>query len=167
MQQAIHVRAVPPADFFYTGQAADTVANIDHSEQHRSVDRQFISMLDAYRTSGGLARLQELAAFHPQGIELDIAQLAGSISRRELICFEWQSHAWLPLFQFDPSDMTPHLQLRAIVSELSCVYGPWDLALWFSQPNPWLADQAPADICLTDLKAVVQAARADRFAATG
>lgn len=43
----------------------------------------------------------------------------------------------------------------------------WELAHWFVQPNFWLAGAAPVDAISRDLFAVVQAARADRFAVIG
>ena len=43
----------------------------------------------------------------------------------------------------------------------------WTIAIWFAQPNSWLADQRPVDLLHCNLAAVVQAARADRFVARG
>ena len=61
--------------------------------------------------------------------------------------------------------LLPHLQ--AILSELVPVFGEWELALWFGQPNSWLQGSAPVDLIDLDASAVLGAARADRFIATG
>lgn len=131
----------------------------------RRADNEFVQMLDGFRRSGGLARLQEVAELCERRGGPDIASLAACIARKQIICFEWQSEGWLPLFQFNPLDMTLRAQIQPVISELSCIYGAWDLAFWFSQPNPWLADRAPADALVSDLATVLQAARADRFVA--
>lgn len=131
---------------------------------HQS-DTEFVQMLDGYRASGGLARLEEVAERCERRGGADIATLSDCVARKEIICFEWQSQLWMPLFQFNPLNMTIRPEMQPVASELSCIYGPWDLAFWFSQPNPWLAARAPADALLSDLQTVLQAARADRFIA--
>ena len=132
----------------------------------RRTDHEFVHMLNSFRCSGGLSRLKEVAILCENRGGLDIPSLSACLSRKEIICFEWRSEAWLPLFQFDPLGMMLRPQIQPVVSELSCIYGPWDLAYWFSQPNPWLADRTPADCVLSDLSTVLQAARADRFIAS-
>lgn len=131
----------------------------------RQADKEFVQMLNGFRSSGGLARLQEVAELCAHRGGSDIAVLSACIARKEIICVEWQSQGWLPLFQFNPLDMTIRPQIEPVVAELSCIYSPWDLAFWFSQPNAWLACRAPADSLMSDLATVVQAARADRFIA--
>lgn len=153
------------AKFFLAPVNHLAVANANVKAPSACADREFVGMLNSYRNSGGLARLQQLARYGSNGIKVDPNTMATSISRREVICFEWQEHAWLPLFQFDVRDMTPHPQVKAVMSELSSIFGPWEQALWFSQPNPWLSDRAPADALLTEFNAVCQAARVGRFIA--
>jgi hypothetical protein len=165
MQNMFHPNP-PSPNFFFIKNSSNVQTDLNLETREIWVDRQFVEMLNGYRSSGGLARLQELVCSNWSGKEVDIAMVASCISRRELICFEWQSHAWLPLFQFNGRDMAPHPQLLPVVQELSCIFDPWELAHWFSQPNPWLSDRAPADMLLTDLPAVLQAARADRFVAS-
>lgn len=129
----------------------------------RQADNEFVQMLNGFRSSGGLARLDEVVDLCGRRGGPDIGLLSASLARKEIICFEWQSEAWLPLFQFNPVDMAIRSQIKLVVAELSCIYGPWDLAFWFSQPNPWLDCRAPTDSLLSDLPTVLQAARADRF----
>lgn len=129
----------------------------------RQADNEFVQMLNGFRSSGGLARLDEVIDLCQRRGGPDIGVLSASLARKEIICFEWQSEGWLPLFQFNPADMAIRSQIKPVVAELSCIYGPWDLAFWFSQPNPWLDCRAPAESLLSDLPTVLQAARADRF----
>ncbi len=153
------------ASFNFSAHLFEERANVAQIESMRRADVQFVQMLDGFRSSGGLARLQEVAKLCEQRKGPDIAELSACLAHREIICFEWQSHGWLPLFQFNQVDMRLHPHVQRVVSELSCIYDPWDLAYWFSQPNPWLAGRAPADALRLDPATVLQAARADRFVA--
>ena len=162
MQNLAQTTAPTSSFIFLIKPTAIALSNVALRGPSNLADHQFIEMMDAYRQSGGLARLQELASLRGSGAPVDIANLANCISRRELICFEWQSYAWLPLFQFDLSDMTLRPQLQRIVAELSCIYNPWEVAFWFTQPKPWLSDRAPADTAALEFATLLQHARADR-----
>jgi hypothetical protein len=132
-------------------------------EQERLRNNQFVDLLNAFRRSGGLARAQEVAArFKRQGIT-DISPLASWLVKREVISIEWQSKIWLPLFQFQPSGMSLRPGLSPVLAELVVVYNDWDVATWFTQPNPWLADATPADSLAAGATQVLDAARAERF----
>lgn len=163
MQNITPVLAPTSAQFFFVPNSCLGAGNSRVEASAACADHEFVGMLNSYRNSGGLARLQQLGRYGSNGIEVDPNTIAASISRREVICFEWQEHAWLPLFQFDVRDMTPLPQLKAIMSELTTVLDPWGQALWFSKPNPWLCDRAPADAMLTEFNAVYHAAQADRL----
>lgn len=126
-----------------------------------------MAMLDAYRSSGGLARAQEVLAMFKRGGGPGVAALARWIASRELICFEWQAQTWLPVFQLNRRDLTPDRRLRPVFAELTRIYDHWDVATWFSLPNPWLAQRAPVDSLWGDPGAVLDAARAERFALSG
>ena len=130
-------------------------------------DHQFVAMLNAYRSSGGLARAQEVAArFKPHGWAA-VNQLADWILKRHVISLEWAGKIWMPLFQFKPGAMTLLPGLSQALSELVTVYDDWEVAHWFSQPNPWLADCAPADRLVAGVPGVLDAARAARFVVAG
>ena len=175
MQNFAQHLAHPPAIPFVNGLATSAAAvparqpggDFCRSAYSRQADTEFVQMLDGFRSSGGLARLREVSELCALRGGPSIDMLATSLARKEIICVEWQSQGWLPLFQFDPVDMTVRPQIQPVVAELSCIYSPWDLAFWFSQPNAWLGCNIPADSLLTDLDTVVQAARADRFVASG
>ena len=166
MQNLAQPEFSPFAYFNFSAHVLQSHASASQAAYLRRADAQFVQMLDGFRSSGGLARLQEVAKLCERRGGPDLASLSTCLARREIICFEWQSTGWLPLFQFNPVDMTLHSQIQPVVSELSCIFDPWELALWFSQPNPWLANRAPADALLSDLETVLHAARADRFLAS-
>ena len=126
-------------------------------------DDQFLSMLNAYRSSGGLAREENLLTSFSRRCGLDADTLSHWIAEREVIGFEWESRTWLPVFQFNLIDMTLPPALGQVLAELIPVYDPWEMVSWFAQPNPWLADRVPANALEQDPSAVLQAARADRF----
>ncbi|NDP40134.1 MAG: hypothetical protein GZ093_15525 [Rhodoferax sp.] len=128
-------------------------------------DDQFVAMLNAYRGSGGLVREENVLAMFSRRCGLNADTLANWIAEREVIGFEWQSRTWLPIFQFNLFNMTRPPALAQVLAELIPVYDSWELANWFAQPNPWLADRVPADALEHDPSAVLQAARADRFIA--
>lgn len=124
-------------------------------------DPQFIALLEGYRCSGGLARGQEVFALAQRCQPSKVQPLANWIVNAEVICFDWQSKMWLPLFQFDSFDMTPQPGLDQVLAALRPAYDSWQLARWFVQANPWLAWQTPADTLLPDLAAVLHAAHTD------
>ncbi len=128
---------------------------------------QFEFMRASYQATGGLARVDELVDWFKSqgGPRPDL--LACWIERRQVICFEWDDHIWLPWFQFHRFDLVPHQQLDSVFTELTPVFDAWEMADWFARPNAWLADKTPVATLVADLAAVRDAARADRFIANG
>jgi hypothetical protein len=145
----------------------EPVDTSSHKEQQWKLNQQFIAMLDAYRRSGGLARAQELAVTWKSYGEKRLSELADWIVKRKVISLEWQSTIWLPLFQFNLVDMTLAPGLDDSLSELVVVHDDWQVANWFSLPNHWLADCAPADMLATAASDVLNAARAEHYVAAG
>ncbi len=168
MQNLLVPRPASPPDMSFVARYASGATKHLHprAPAHRS-DHQFIAMLDSYRDSGGIARASEVVAQSRRIFGPDAATLSSWITTREVLCFEWQWQTWLPLFQFSRVDMRPQPELGQLFAELTPVYDPWELANWFAQPNPWLSDRIPVDTFLSDLPAVLEAARADRFVASG
>ncbi len=166
MPSSVQPMAAAATDYFALSKFTPAFSPLSRTDHGRNADTQFIQMLNGYRASGGLAKIQELATLQSNGVVVDILGLSTRIARRELICFEWQALAWLPLFQFDLATLKPHQGLHPIVLELSCICDPWELARWFVQPNPWLAERLPADAMHCDCDAVFDAARAHRFIAS-
>ena len=124
-------------------------------------------MLNAYRASGGLARIQEILKMLKSHDSIPALTLARWIFMKKVICFEWRSITWLPWFQFRGADMAPQPELAPVLAELAPVFDPWETANWFAQPNSWLANCPPVDSINGNPPAVLQAARADRFVAGG
>ena len=127
-------------------------------------DAGFIELLGAYRRSGGLVRLAEIAALlDRRRTGTGVAALAAWLARQSVISFEWQAQAWLPWFQFKHPGYVPAPALAAVIAALSPVYGGWDLACWFARPNSSLADMPPVDLLDINPEAVLHAARAQRL----
>ena len=127
----------------------------------------FDAMIGAYKTCGGTARADDLALLLEEKQKGDFVSVARRIASRELVSFEWQSHLWVPMFQFHSHDMSIKQEVRRVVHELSMVLDNWTLALWFTEPNAWLKGRRPVDVVDRQFSDVLGAARADRFVATG
>ena len=130
-------------------------------------NQRFIAMLNDYRPSGGLARAPEVAAMFNDHGASDFATLANWIIQRKVISFEWQAKIWLPLFQFNLIDMRLQPGLGEVLTELVVALDDWEVAIWFSQPNPWLAACTPADSLASVAPEVRNAARAERYTHIG
>jgi hypothetical protein len=138
----------------------------DREAEEQQRDMQFVNLLNAFRESGGLARANEVASQFQQRSQQNISVLGGWLVKRQAIGFEWHSKLWIPLFQFNPSDMSLRPGLAGILSELVVVYNDWELASWFAKPNPWLSESLPADALVQAAPQVLWAARAERSAMT-
>ena len=130
-------------------------------------DRDFAVMVAAFRDSGGLARGDDLARQLEEHGRGDAARLARWIALRELFCFERHGSIWIPMLQFALRDLSIKPAARRVYLELGRVFDGWALALWYAQRNAWLQQRRPVELLDTDLDAVLEAARADRFIAAG
>ena len=133
----------------------------------RIEDKQFAMMETAFSRTGGLAS-DNVAAHHlRRHTGQPVSTLAHWIVERAIVCFPWNSHTLVPMFQFDLGEMTLRPGATEILRELVDVFDDWELALWFARPNAWLNDATPVDTMAHDQPAVHRAARADRFIARG
>lgn len=132
-----------------------------------AMDSQFISMLSAFRPTGGIARHHELEAADASRLPLGRQALTASLRDRAVFAFEWRQVAWIPMFQFDPAQRTPRSDVQQVVGELRPVFDDWEIAIWFAQANASLDGRTPVSCVDRDWEALRQAARTDRFAATG
>ena len=130
-------------------------------------DEGFISMLDKYRPTGGIANPAELVQRQPGGKKPDINALAKLILVGEIFSFEWQGKFWIPLFQFKANELTGRHCVRQVLGELTNVFDGWTLAVWFVQAIAWLENKKPIDLLDSGLSSVLHAARADRYIALG
>jgi hypothetical protein len=124
-------------------------------------DDTFMLLLDAYRSSGGLARAPEVLAMCKHRPGVDVSTLARWLVKGSVISFDWQSKIWVPLFQFSRVDMGLQPGLNLVLAELGPYLSPWEMAVWFAQPHEHLAHAAPCDVLGTDPLAVLDAAWSD------
>ncbi len=129
-------------------------------------DADFAAMRAAYQVTGGFARGDDLARLLEDRGRGDFASLARLIVGREVFGFEWRRALWIPMFQFS-ADLRLKPGLKAVLAELATEYDGQRLAAWFVEPNGWLEGARPIDALDADPAEVLQAARADRFVATG
>ena len=89
------------------------------------------------------------------------------VEQRQVNALSSGGEMLLPLFQFDFA----HGCLRGCVAsalvELADVMTDDEVARWFDQPSGWVNGAAPAQVLLSDVRAVIDAARADRFVVKG
>lgn len=133
----------------------------------QATDADFIALLQAFRSSGGLASGDELATrLHVQG-KGGYSRLARWIVGRQAFSFSWHDHVWIPMFQFNQPEMSLHQGLRPVLGELAGVMDGWGLANWFARPNSALQGQSPASIWFKEWPEVFEAARLQRFVLKG
>lgn len=132
--------------------------------QQRLKNRQAAAMIDAFNRAGGLVHGDEMARLLRCQYSQPLSLLARWIVSREIVIVPMQDQTLIPLFQFDMASVTPHASLRPVLQELGPAFTDWEVAMWFTGPNTWLAHRAPVDALLTDACSVVQAARLERHA---
>ena len=125
------------------------------------------AMLQAYERTGGLLDSDEAILLLRRHTSQPVSLLARWIVQQSVLSFEWESERLFPVFQFDPAHMSVRSEVSAVLLELSGTFDDRELAAWFAAPNSWLGDAAPLDVLETDLAAVLDAARADRYIARG
>lgn len=130
-------------------------------------DRDFVAMRAGYRATGGIARGDDLARLLEDMQRGDVSTLARLIAAGEVFGFDWHGSFWVPMFQFDLRDLSVRPSVRQVQTELAQVFDGWTMAVWFAQRNSWLDEQRPVDLLNSQLSAVLHAARADRFVASG
>jgi hypothetical protein len=126
-------------------------------------DHAFIDMLDSYRNSGGLARLQEIFALFKSRSDMGAITLAHAMAQRTVLSLEWHADVWVPLFQFELQNMAVKSALAPVLAVLNPVCTPWELAQWCAQPHILLDGQSPADALDAGATQVLRAACADCF----
>lgn len=143
---------------------------VDHphpSAATDETDRLFIGLLSAYRSRGGLQRLPGLNVSRGKCWDPDVLDaLPLRIAARQALGIHWNDEVWVPAFQFDSSGAVTSA-VAAVLSELVPSHDAWELAAWFVTPTTWLRDRCPADLIETAPAGVLEAARVDRYIATG
>lgn len=129
-------------------------------------DADFADLRSAYADAGGLASGDDLVRVLEESGRGSLAGLARKIVAGEIFGIEWHEAFWIPMFQFT-EELAPKPGLKAVLDELASEYDGRRLADWFVEPNGWLEEARPIDVLDSDPGEVLQAARADRFVATG
>jgi len=128
---------------------------------------EFALMRTAYESTGGLVTgnrwADELRARFGQPISI----AARAIVNRSVVHANWHGEIWLPKFQFKLSEPSVRTEVRNVIGELRDAFNDWELAVWFAEPNSWLAGRIPANAIGDSGDEVIQAARADRYVARG
>lgn len=134
-------------------------------------DAEFRRLCQGLEPSGGLVSADLLAGLMRHGdgtsVSQPISQVARWIVGRQIVCVPWRSQTLLPVFQFGAGMASLRPGLAAVMAELTDVFDDGELALWFALGNCSLGGAAPADCLATQAADVWQAARTDRFIATG
>ena len=127
--------------------------------------RGFIGLLEAFRSTGGLAPgkvLVESLQEHQRG---DLLHLARLVVDRRIFVVDWRSDSWIPMFQFDCHDLTCKPGPALVRAELKGLSSGWAVASWFAQPNALLDGCLPVDRMDADPGSVIAAARCQAWAA--
>jgi hypothetical protein len=108
-----------------------------------------------------------MALFLRSHCDQPVSMLARWIVRRQLVSFVWRSQTLIPVFQVDLQSCSVRAGIPETIAELTDAFDDAETITWFATPNGWLCGAAPADRVASDMQAVLQAARADRFVALG
>ncbi|MEO8545913.1 MAG: hypothetical protein ABI434_20180 [Burkholderiaceae bacterium] len=129
--------------------------------------RGFVTLLEAFRTSGGTAPddiVGGLLADHHAGDAVSLAKLVHS---GQVFGFEWCASLWIPMFQFNAVDLAIAAAPRVVRAQLPEIWSGWTVAMWFAMPNARLQGDRPVDCLTSDFAAVLQAAQASQSAESG
>lgn len=121
----------------------------------------------AFHRTGGLATGDQLAAVMRHTVAQPISLLARWIVARQIVIVPCQGHTLVPLFQLEADFAGLRPGVAAVVRELGAVFDDWELAQWFARGNSCLGGATPAERIAGDLASVWEAARIDRYIATG
>ena len=130
-------------------------------------DLAFQGLRAAYRASGGIARgdvVDRLCAVRGRTTFIRVAEL---LANEDLFGWEWDNSLWVPMFQFEPSDMSLRPAPRRVRAVLGHAFDGWGVSTWFVEPHESLARHRPVDLLESNLRAILQAARADHAVGAG
>ena len=129
--------------------------------------RDFIALTRAYEATGGIMSGDDLGRSLDEQRHGALIHLARQIVAGVVFSFKWHDAFWVPMFQFDPADLSLKDGPRQVVAELVHEIDDWSLATWFAWPNSRLDGRKPIDVLDGELPAVLEAARARRAAPRG
>ena len=126
-----------------------------------------VDVANALRARGGMLPADEVALRMRTHYDQPISQLARWIVTRAIVMVPSRSCTLVPVFQFDPLRMRLRVEVSAALAELVPVFDDLEVAAWFVEPNRWLGGLAPVECLGQGRLAMLQAARTDRYIATG
>jgi UDP-2,3-diacylglucosamine pyrophosphatase LpxH len=121
----------------------------------------------AYGMAGGVAHGDELATLLRSHTAQATSLVAHWIADNTAVSWQDASGWTLPLFQIDLPRATLRQGMAQVMHELRGLLDDDEVVAWFVRPNGWLGGQLPALALATQAAAVVNAARADRYVASG
>ena len=124
-------------------------------------------LMNVYRRRGGLVTGDEMALAMRGHYDQPVSQLAHRIVERRLLSFAWHAQTYIPTFQFGRHPVSVLNGVVAVLDELAPAFDEYALAEWFATPNSWLQFRVPSVLVAEEPMLVLQAARADRYVATG
>ncbi len=130
-------------------------------------EREFVSLCESCRSSGGIVGGDDLARLLEDRHIGDFVSLGRCIASGEIFGFEWRGSTWIPMFQFEPTDLSIRSALVPVISAFGRARDGWELAEWFTRPNDLLNKLRPVDVLDSNPFAVLNAARADRLTVNG
>ena len=113
--------------------------------------------------NGGLMRSDEVVALMRERSDQPISRLARWITEESLLCFQWQGHLVIPMFQFETRPMFIRASATAAVSSLNSTWDEFTKAAWFVSPNTRLYGNTPIALLETQSESVLHAAQATCF----
>lgn len=131
------------------------------------VDHEFVAMLDAYRSTGGILRGDSLLDRFGLDDFSALQRLGRDIASRKLLSFCWSGCIWLPAFQLDVSLLKPRAEVGQVLKELGDIWDGWEIARWFIRADAFLGGASPLAVLYDRPDDVRDAARASRFVYKG
>lgn len=149
----------------------------DHSDPFDTLVEAMLPIVPKLGTAGQAVRnaaaRREFLADFPTLVSTEVAKAAGSDAKnaaalatrwrkeRRVFAVTWGGELRYPAFQFDDAGK-PLPAIKSVVDAFGVQTSPWQLALWFATPSPYLPRQERPVRFLRDPEQLVAAARAER-----
>ena len=118
----------------------------------------FVGMLLAYRTSGGILNGEELSHLLNEYRQIDHLNLTVLFASDSLFHFSWRNNVWVPMFQFELSQLSIRPECRLIFKALKKSMDDWSATSWMVNPNTLLDKKLPIDLIEFEFASVLSAA---------
>lgn len=122
----------------------------------------FVGLLHAFFDSGGTLEAEAVDRLLLACRGAQAGGLSDLLATRQVFAFEWRHSLWVPMFQFDPNDLSVRPGSQRVRDELPVLWSGWNQASWFASPNIWLGGCTPVAVIHLALADTEAAARAWR-----